>query len=140
MLGEFDLSWWTDALLPIVSEFVDASKGKIDTTFWENIYKRNDSSGGPHITGWITQLFPYVQLHGKTARNSQIGKDQSKRRSCFDGMTSDQFPSGLSVAPFVWEYYADNLPMEFVGGFLGVKQEDDLSLKPALGWAVRYSE
>jgi len=140
VLAEFDLSWWTDVLLPIVDKFVDASKGKVDTGFWENIYKRNGGSGGPYITGWITQFFPYAHHWSKKiVRNNKIGQVQTGR-GCFDGMTSNEFSSGLSVVPFVWEYYADELPMEFVGGFLGVKQEADLSLRPALGWVVRYSK
>ncbi|XP_070532342.1 uncharacterized protein [Ptychodera flava] len=59
-LEQYDLKWWTDELLPILDQFVNAASGSVDKNFWSSIYKRDDSSGGPYITGWIITLFPYL--------------------------------------------------------------------------------
>lgn len=136
-LEEFDLKWWTDHLAPIVEQFVDASQGKIDTEFWKSIYKLDGGSGGPYINGWITQLFPYVYYSNGYHVSDLIGKWRNKRK-VFGGLTSDILPSGLSIAPFTWEYYLQKFSMEFIGGFLGVSQENDSSLRPRMGWVVRY--
>lgn len=50
---------------------------------------------------------------------------------------SAEFPTGLSVAPFKWDYFGTTLDMRFVGGFVGVRQNPDtLALRPELGWVV----
>ena len=54
------------------------------------------------------------------------------------GPTTEKFPSGLACAPFCWQYFDDSYQMEFLGGFIGIKQEaETLRLKPEIGWAVR---
>ena len=59
-LSQFELQWWTDALKPILDEFVAASRGEVNRKFWKSIYKEKNESGGPYITGWILALFPYL--------------------------------------------------------------------------------
>jgi len=36
-LRDFDLSWWIDAIDPVLDKFIDAMNGEIDTDFWRNI-------------------------------------------------------------------------------------------------------
>jgi hypothetical protein len=55
-----------------------------------------------------------------------------------DGPTIEQFPGGLSSAPFRWEYPDRTFDMDFLGGFVGVAQDPEtLALRPEIGWAVR---
>ena len=57
------------------------------------------------------------------------------------GPTLEMFPGGLSLAPFRWDYLGRSLPMEFLGGFVGVRQDaGTLALRPEIGWAVREVE
>jgi len=136
-MAEFDLNWWTDSLLPIIDQFIAASKSKIDVDFWQQLYKRSRGSGGPYINGWINQLFPYINTRKGNVRNDEVGKDWNK--SCYLGcLTSDILPSGLSVAPFIWKYFTETFPMEFVGGFFGASQESDGSVRARIGWVVRH--
>ena len=131
-LAQFDLEWWIPSLLPILDQFVAASSGDVDQGFWSDIYKLNGGSGGPFCSGWILNLFPYL-THG---RNPWIEIDRlgSHRRGA---ATTDSFPSGLSRAPFVWKYFGTKYQMEFIGGFMAVKQDPKtLALRPELGWAV----
>ncbi len=38
--------------------------------------------------------------------------------------------------PFVWDYLRTLIPMQFLGGFLGVQQDEDGTVAPQVGWAV----
>ena len=50
-LGDYDLKWWTNELEPILEEFVNASKGKVDKIFWRNMFKYHSQKkyGAPNI-------------------------------------------------------------------------------------------
>jgi hypothetical protein len=149
---EFGLGSWLDVLAPILDQFVLASQGDVDRTFWRSLYKFNSMSGGAVINGWITAFFPFRKDRqtGRASVPTQelLGNDQEelKRmlypsgRSSWDtpGFSADSFPSGLSNAPFRWDYLDRSFDMEFLGGFVGVSQDKDtLALKPEIGWAVR---
>jgi hypothetical protein len=44
----------------------------------------------------------------------------------------------LSKAPFRWSYLDRRFDMEFLGGFVGVAQDQEtLALRPEIGWAVK---
>lgn len=51
--SEIRLQWWTRVLNPILKQFVAAARGRVDARFWRSIYKQENHSGGPYVTGWI---------------------------------------------------------------------------------------
>ena len=59
--GSLDLEWWLEPLRGILHQFVAASQGVVDRSFWQSLYKYHDESGGPEITGWVSALFPYLK-------------------------------------------------------------------------------
>jgi hypothetical protein len=67
--------------------------------------------------------------------------DEEDDDADFDsGPRISDLPSGISRAPFHWDYLDRSFDMEFLGGFVGVIQDKDtLSVKPEIGWAVRES-
>jgi hypothetical protein len=140
-LEEIGLGWWLEYLNPVLNQFVDASRGDVDLNFWQSFYKFDNMSGGPYITGHVVNFFPYlISLHGSRttpstlARNPFIGQNSTRFH---DGMTTDRLPTGISIAPFVWEYHHTKLDMEFLSGFVGFSQDPrTLSLRPEIGWAV----
>jgi hypothetical protein len=148
-LARFGLQWWTEPLLPILDEFVAAARGRAKAGFWQSIYKFNDGSGGPYVSGWITAFFPYLKdaktgyatrrnpwLAGGGAKLQELLYPPEEGRS-FGGPTTGSFPSGLARAPFRWEHLGDSYEMEFLAGFIGVRQDaQTLSLRPEIGWAV----
>ncbi|MBC8138190.1 MAG: DUF4419 domain-containing protein, partial [Fibrella sp.] len=75
-LAEYDLHWWTQHLLPILDQFIAASEGDVDRSFWHNFYKMDDNSGGPYITGYVVNLFPYLVAAPPTPR---IAREQVNR-------------------------------------------------------------
>jgi len=157
VLGFEDLGLrsWLEILSPILRQFVRASQGEVDRTFWRSLYKFNSQSGGPVITGWITAFFPYLKDRrtGRASAPSQILTEDTKseleemlypgekpRTGWATGATIEYLPSGLSKAPFRWDYGERSFDMEFLGGFVGVAQDQEsLTLRPEIGWVVRES-
>ena len=139
-LGEYGLEWWTKHLVPVCEELVNAASGRPDTAMWQSFVKENDQSGGSTISGWINVLFPYVSSHQDkrpTTRNKFMDRSKWTDSGWGAGTSTDHFPSGFGLAPFVWEYHGKELPMKFVAGFAGVSQDPTTrSLRPATGWAV----
>lgn len=150
-LEQFDLQWWTRTLIPVLDEFVKAARGEANPAFWRCLYKEVDMSGGPYIYGWINVFFPYRSSDG------EIGT-QRRRNPLLDRMdaadlgywahdakgfpskalSTASLPSGLARCPFEWDYCHERFAMEFVGGFVGVRQcASTLRLKPEIGWVVR---
>lgn len=152
-LAEFGLEWWVSMLVPILEEFPRARRGEVRPGFWRSLYKENDDSGGPYLTGWVTAFFPYlVDLEDgqPTRRNpflttpgwaqwhDEAPPSLPRRRLSGTGPTFAELPSGLSRAPFRWQYLWRSYRMEFLAGFVGVSQDaESLALRPEIGWAVR---
>lgn len=153
-LAQFGLEWWINSLIPILEQFITAAQGKPDRRFWQSMYKFNDEmSGGPYITGWIAAFFPYLKdwetgiasqqnpwlIKGGSQLQELLYPIEDSNDDTFPpGLTTEAFPSGLAKTPFIWKYYSLSYDMEFLGGFVGVRQDlNDLFLRPEIGWAVR---
>ena len=124
-IEQFELSWWTDKLKPILAEFVKTASGyepNIDIEFWGNILKINGGSGGPFYDGWLINFFPYL------VQGSGMVKNKFKK-------TTFCFPSGLSSVPVEWNYFGQIFNMHFTSGFFGYTVTDD-SICPEISWAV----
>ncbi|HEX8913100.1 MAG TPA: DUF4419 domain-containing protein [Humisphaera sp.] len=134
----YDLGWWIDPLTTLLDQFRAAAAGQPDLGWWRSFYKLKSFSGGPYVTGHIVKLFPYLkdyETKAATVRNPHLTADEW-------GPTSTSFPSGLSTAPFEWTVRGPTSEqkhgMEFIGGFVGVRQSPDGgTLRPEIGWAVR---
>lgn len=130
-----ELEWWLDSVLPIVEQFKQASCGNVDKAFWSSLYKLENSSGGPFISGWIVKLFPYL-VDGRSRKTDRINpvlKDESSW-----GTTAEDFPSSLSKVPFDWDYFGETFQYEFLGGLIALTQDPtSLAIRPKVGWAVR---
>jgi hypothetical protein len=140
-LEEYDLAWWTDALGPVLDQLVATAEGRVDVAFWRTFFKHEDGSGGPWACGWINVLFPYLRRLGAKplVRNDHMSAwQQGFEKGRGGGATPMEIPSGLSSVPFQWRYLNEVFSMEFLGGFVGVAQDEgSLGLRPAIGWAVR---
>jgi hypothetical protein len=137
VFAELDLADWVRVLLPVLDQFVTAATGARDRAFWKSIYKVNDESGGPYVTGWINVLFPYLQ-----GRSGEGGIVQNRAAFAWpdEGGTSPTlgtFPRGLSCVPLSWEYLETVFPMTLLAGFVGISQDRHTrAVRPAIGWAV----
>lgn len=148
-LGDFELGRWVRSLIPILDQFVASAEGQIDSDFWRSLYKNKSESGEGRVTGWINAFFPYLRearselTEGKWAQelcwNPHMDDWQISAVEAADVWVGEsQFPSGLSRAPFTWHYYESQIPMELLGGFVGISQDPrTLAIRPAIGWAIR---
>lgn len=67
-LAAFDLTWWLDDIRPVLDQFVDAKRGKVDKDFWARMYRGEHWWGGIYddvlvdcyVSGWIHVFFPYM--------------------------------------------------------------------------------
>lgn len=80
LLRKYGLDWWVEELKPIVEQFVHASQGQVEASFWRSIFRYSAQSGGHVINGWIIKLFPYIvvqDLDGKisVAINPLVNKN-----------------------------------------------------------------
>ena len=135
--NEYELEWWTSSLIPILQQFVNASKGNIDKEFWQGIYKYVPPGGGsgavPKINGWIIKFFPYIRKYREFERNPYLNKDEFSR----EGLTIPNFPSGYSKVDFVWDYFGTEYKMHFIAGFLGITQDSKGNIIPEISWLVK---
>jgi hypothetical protein len=133
--------YFTD-LLPVLQTIAESAAGATpDEQFWRSIYKSNDSSGGPYVTGWITAFFAYVQTKDGPKFKGQLrGEDpfdwRAPMSNPWGGYTTNQFPSHVSTVPFVWNYAGTRYNMALTAGVTGVDFDDDTFLAPRLGFAV----
>jgi len=133
-LEEYELSWWLKELLPVLEQFVKASDGEIDGSFWKSFFNERGGSGVKGCSGHITKLFPYTEEHHPTTmvRNPSFDEDH------YGVIGFDEFPIGLSAVPFIWKYYTTQYNMKFYAGFFGAKMDRELNnaIRPAIGWAI----
>ena len=132
---KYGLKWWTDELDPILQEFINASEGRVNTGFWNSIYKEKNQSGGPYVTGWISKLFPYLIGDGEESfrRNPAIKAENPDEVRISLG----SFPDGISKAPFIWKYYKKQYKMIFLAGFIGISQDHETkTIRPEIGWVI----
>ena len=160
--SEYDVGRWTDRMLPTLERIAANAAGKDDPDLWKNIYKEHQdlSCGGPHFDGWLLDFFPYLDVVTGAAPPDAEAVDGDRRQFSDPGMgifqcekkpvpnwgwdkdsnrkvTIEDLPNGLCVAPLVWKFFAEEIPMAFAAGFAGMTQDPStLALRPNIGWAV----
>jgi len=164
-LREYDLAWWLDSVIPSIQKIIETFYGKDNSRFWRSIFKHNNESGGPFITGWITEFFPYIS-HSLVEENGVLDygglakseilktvyvekpfddfhlhkvliKNPVLMRDKEASLTLDEFPGGLSQVPFKWQYVNQPIDMNFIAGFLGITENQaEHRLRAEINWLV----
>lgn len=149
LMGQYELYWWTERVLPICEEFIQTAAGNPNQEFWKSIYKPQAIYGGEVITGWLAHLFPYLQneltqrasIPVKTLPDirNQILDIELEELNVEDGISPRSLPPGLSRTELVLETLTSQPKrIELVAGFIGIRQHPDTGiLEPEIGWAVR---
>jgi hypothetical protein len=135
---DYDLSWWIDELIPIIDQFVNASKGDIDLNFWSKIY-RYDEFCNKEITGWGTKFFPYLRKGSDYFKNPLLFHEPIDKGMYFEhAIENENFTSGLSNVDFKFiDHSKEEHKLRFVGGFVGIKQDKKTkALRPEINWMV----
>ncbi|MBD2743881.1 DUF4419 domain-containing protein [Coleofasciculus sp. FACHB-1120] len=137
-IAAYDLGWWTERLLPICDALIDTVAGRPPLKFWQQIYKPKEIYGGKVITGWLADLFPYINhsfTHAPTQKNPILDIPRAEL-TVEDGISPTVLPTGLSKAAIALVTPQGKGELEVVAGFIGVRQQDGY-LQPEIGWAVR---
>lgn len=165
-LRSYDLDWWIDCIETHIQQFIDALQGKHDQQFWTSIYKHNNESGGPFVTGWMTQFFPYLETRGymykgKISFENGVSEEDVLKVINIDDEGSEMetkvvmiknpcltpetpfratlqdFPSSFSSVPVVWDYLRNEIPLEFLSGFIGIKEDPEKNVLTApINWIL----
>lgn len=156
--SRYGMAWWTNRICPTLERIAQNSDGADDPELWKNIYKIENMSGGPYISGWLVDFFPYLQTTGFVRKiDNKLVDDWQEifaNRDDFHekkleklnwlffgerdrGITTDSLPGSLCIAPFKWAYLGHQYEMQFVAGFIGFTQcAEDFAVRPKIGWAV----
>jgi hypothetical protein len=145
VLGTYDLEWWVSRLRPILDLIIETVSGRPGRQFWRAIYKPKHVYATTMVTRWIADLFPYLgdapdrvpnHVFRHERRDWAIPVAQGVSTST-RGVATDSFPSGLSSVP-VKVSFPDGTTrdLDFVAGFVGVRQTADLSLSPVISWSL----
>ena len=137
-LEKYGIGQWTQSLIPILTEFVKASEGKANQSFWQGMVKKHrvdELAGGgcdlrkpTELDGWILKFFP----------------DE-------DGVTPDKvphthkMPSERVYVDFLYQIInrsdgsiIHEVPLQLAAGFIGTEIDTQThALKPKMGWVVR---
>ena len=145
------LGTWAKELRGVLQKFVDVYDRKVDLDFWQSIYKEHSEYNASYVSGWFIKLFPYLCSTGEMedaedpegiyysrapklyVQNTFIeGEDYLISR-----LQVEDFPSGIAEITVHWDDYGTKREMKVHAGFYGIKQYKDMTLEPAIAWAVR---
>lgn len=140
-LSRYDLAWWTDELLPVLQEFVDASNGKVNLRFWRDIVQRHSSGmlrcggGGryrSYYDGWFIKFYPY----------DKDGKRLDLKRLDYRVKLPDEIVKvDMKSILHYPDGHSETIPLELWAGFVGLSQDRaTFTLKPEIGWMIRKKD
>jgi hypothetical protein len=140
-LDQYDLGWWTEKLIPVLEEFVQASKGKPNKEFWRCMVMKirpDEIRGGgcsplpsTMFDGWFLTFFPYDK-EGRTPEKISREHAMAKDILYADFKYQVVDPMGNILK---------ETPMQFYSGFVGVNEDTTTyALTPRIGWFVRKGE
>lgn len=135
-LSDYGLEWWTDSLIPVLTEFENAAKGKPDSSFWKSIVCKEQpdivrgpgcsGKGGTMIDGWFLNFLPFDN-RGRTPKTVS---------------TNHEFLAETVQVPFnyveVYSNHIDTTSMELWAGLVGIEETPETQvLNMKIGWLVR---
>jgi hypothetical protein len=155
VLATYDLEWWVTRLRPILDEFVETANGRPNLEFWQAICKPKRAYGDTTITGWVADLFPYLNdpPHRRRSHVFQFQREHwaipvesgvETRRGlggepgAEKGVATGSFPSGLASVPIKLSFRGGSKnELDLVAGFFAVEQNPhDLALSPLISWSL----
>ena len=138
-----ELDWWIDALQPILEQFIAASQGEINQTFWRGMMRHYPIVGyGQASTyqnhGWLTNFFPYTNTGGRFDRNEHLLVSDLTEATTYDQphRWSLSIPRTFAKVGIRDSAHGGPRNIEASAGVLAVQQQSNLALKPIVGWVM----
>lgn len=134
-LSAYGTEFWLMHLLPVLDKIVESAEGNPDPWFWKQIIKVGGGSGGPHITGWVNTLLPYMEsFKGKRAVNRYL---DWQKADGWGGNNPNDYAESIAQVPVGWNYNGVRFKMEFEAGIVGASQDPiTRAIQPEIGWAI----
>ena len=141
-LEKYGMEGWFKSLTPILTEFVNASKGNPNQAFWQGMVKKNradelvgnkvcDLREPTILDGWMLKLFP--DENGQTLDEVPHTHEMPSERVYVDFRYQIINPDNGNVIV--------DTPMELVAGYIGTEVDTKThALTPKMGWIVRQTE
>lgn len=143
ILKRFGLGWWHQWLEPILTEFINASKGEPNLLFWRSIVNtipleelQMERSGCLPINiyettdGWFSVLFPFINGYRRNLQHCNIPSS----------MESEMVRVGFIYELSNGKTVVKQIPMELWAGIIGVEEDkESFALTPKIGWFIRRS-
>ena len=141
-LEKYGMEGWFKSLTPILTEFVNASKGNPNQAFWQGMVKKNradelvgnkvcDLREPTILDGWMLKLFP--DENGQTLDQVPHTHEMPSERVYVDFRYQIINPDNGNVIV--------DTPMELVAGYIGTEVDTKThALTPKMGWIVRQTE
>lgn len=130
VLAEYEAEPWVASLRPLADEWVTTATGCPDIAFWQAIYKPQQAYEEDVATGWITQLYPYLE---RETANPSIGTGGPHTGYAYEPLQLSKLPGGVVSAPVRTDLGGS---YDFFGGLIGVTQDAEGVLQPVSSWAV----
>ena len=134
-LRKYNLDWWVGDLVPILNEFINASKGNVNKVFWRNIVKKDRPEvfvgGGCSfdyptvLDGWFLKFMPYDK------RGNRLPEKVT--------YNYEDMPSQVTNVDFKYKNLdtGTTIPMEMICGLVGIEIDTITNaMRPKLGWMV----
>jgi hypothetical protein len=148
---------WGQALMPLLQKLAAARRGEVDSQFWNSMCKRGGSSGSGAYTwfnGWVNIFFPYINKRWNPfckpysadagyVREGLVWNKTYGFRVPEDvrGPDCEDFGTGMSSAPVLWDYFGTEHKLDFNAGFIGAVQDPTtLQVRPQVGWFITRAE
>ena len=109
-------------------------ENKPDIAMWRSFFKYRERSGGALANGWLTDFYAYAHTKEGPRFKSEVAGDDE-----YDGYSLNEFPSGMSIVPFVWQVMDSRYPMRFFAGLTGMEMQGGI-LSPLIGYGVIEGE
>lgn len=141
LLKKVGLGFWLRWLKPILGEFIRASYGKPNQTFWKSTVMTTrlneeieDFRGcipvDGTLDGWFVALFPFVEGKRQPLRKCEITQR----------MAGEMIRVGFKYHR-LHPLRTETVPMELWAGFVGIEENPiTYALTPKIGWFVRKSD
>ncbi len=142
-LKKYHLEKWASDLEVILKEFVNASKGSRNPSFWQNIVKKRrvdqlksnkgclPSINSTHLDGWFLKFFPNELGETKDSVMWDVDMPQEMVRVGFRHVLLDP-DTGEPL---------DTIPMQLWAGFVGIEEDAKTrTLTPKIGWLARIAD
>ena len=142
-LSAYGIDWWIKDLEPILTEFVNASKGKPDVNFWKSIVKKYRPGdmrglscgmdiGSTKFDGWFLKFLPFDKS-GRTP--DEVNMDHNMQPE----MVRTDYKY-IIFNDFTGEIEAEMM-MEFWAGIVGMEVDPvTYTMTPKLGWFTRVKQ